>query len=370
MEYLEGRSLARELAGRRPLDPGRAIDIACQIARGLSAAHQAGVIHRDLKPDNVFLIPADQHGPEQAKILDFGIAHVSNSKTRLTAAGAVVGTPEYMSPEQARGSDLDSRSDLYALGIVLFEMLTGRVPLTAESSVGTLTKQVYELPPRLRDVNPAIGDLPSIEAAIGRLLAKNRDERPASALDAARLVQTAGVSDLESSDDPRARAALDGWSRPSNLPPVSERDLARRSTIMIGSGSVTRAHEGEPDQPATGSFSAKPVDPDSLSKRPSVIVKDGVSTMRRPAPPEPPRSMAPEDPYSATPTPDSNPRIGKPPRPGIARYLPFILLGIGAAIFAALVTFGLVKWLQKRERRTSDATDVVPHADFERVRSA
>jgi serine/threonine-protein kinase len=94
MEFLDGRSLARELARKGPIEPARALDIACQIARGLSAAHQAGVIHRDLKPDNVYLVAADQHGPELVKILDFGIAHVSGRKTRLTAAGAVVGTPE------------------------------------------------------------------------------------------------------------------------------------------------------------------------------------------------------------------------------------------------------------------------------------
>jgi serine/threonine protein kinase len=367
MEFLDGRSLARELVRNGPVEPARAMDIACQIARGLSAAHQAGVIHRDLKPDNVYLVPADQHGPELVKILDFGIAHVSGRKTRLTAAGAVVGTPEYMSPEQARGSDLDGRSDLYALGVVLFEALTGTVPLSAESTVGTLTKQVFELAPRLRDRDPRFAAYPSVEAALGRLLAKNRDERPATALDAARLIQTAALNDLENSDDSRSRAALDGYHHPHALALalVPERDIARRSTIMIGSGSVARAHDSEADGPATGSFAAKQHGEEELRKRPSIIIRDGVPATVRPPPPDgdaTPDSVSPIKPMPAaaraavskTPTPDRNRAIGKPSGRGFARRnLPFILLGIGAAIFAALVTIGFVRWLQRREARTS-----------------
>jgi serine/threonine protein kinase len=382
MEFLDGRSLARELARNGPLEPARALDLACQIARGLSAAHQAGVIHRDLKPDNVYLVGPDQHGPELVKILDFGIAHVSGRKTRLTAAGAVVGTPEYMSPEQARGTDLDGRSDLYALGVVLFEALTGKVPLSAESTVGTLTKQVFELAPRLRDRDPRFAAFPSVEAALGRLLSKNRDERPATALDAARLIQTAALNDLEkTSEDSRSRAALDGWNHPHALALVPERDIVRRSTIMIGSGSVARAHDGEADGPATGSFAAKQREEEELRKRPSIIVRDGVPATVRPRPLDgdsTPDSVSPvssippgpvpapvlRGPVSSTPTPDRNRALGKPPSGGFARrHLPLILLGIGAAIFAALVTIGFVRWLQRREARTSVLTPIVETTD-------
>jgi serine/threonine protein kinase len=370
MEFLDGRSLARELARNGPIEPTRALDIACQIARGLSAAHQAGVIHRDLKPDNVYLVAADQHGPELVKILDFGIAHVAGRKTRLTAAGAVVGTPEYMSPEQARGTDLDGRSDLYALGVVLFEALTGKVPLSAESTVGTLTKQVFELAPRLRDRDPRFAAFPSVEAALGRLLAKNRDERPTTALDAARLIQTAALNDLGSSEDSRSRAAVDGWSHPHALALVPERDIVRRSTIMIGSGSVALAHDSEADGPATGSFSTKPNDGEEVRKRPSIIIRDGVPATVRPPPlegGETPDSVSPvpgaRPPASKTPTPDRNRALGKPPSQGFARRnLPFILLGVGAAIFAALVTIGFVRWLQRREARTSSSAPVIETA--------
>jgi serine/threonine protein kinase len=379
MEFLDGRSLARELARNGSIEPARALDIACQIARGLSAAHQAGVIHRDLKPDNVYLVAADQHGPELVKILDFGIAHVSGRKTRLTAAGAVVGTPEYMSPEQARGTDLDGRSDLYALGVVLFEALTGKVPLSAESTVGTLTKQVFELAPRLRDRDPRFAAFPSVEAALGRLLAKNRDERPATALDALRLIQTAALNDLEkNNEDSRSRAALDGWNHPHALALVPERDIARRSTIMIGSGSVSRAHDGDADGPATGSFAAKQREEEELHKRPSIIVRDGVPITVRPPPldgettpdsvsPVAPIPAAPRAPVSKTPTPDRNRALGKPPGRGFARRnLPLILLAIGAAIFAALVTIGFVRWMQRREARTSLPTPAIETTDARR----
>ncbi len=372
MEYLDGRSLARELARKGPLEPARALDIACQIARGLSAAHQAGVIHRDLKPDNVFLV-SDQHGPELVKILDFGIAHLAGRKTRLTAAGAVVGTPEYMSPEQARGTDLDGRSDLYALGVVLFEALTGTVPLSAESTVGTLTKQVFELAPRLRDRDPRFSAYPSVEAALGRLLAKNRDERPANALDALRLIQTAARNDIDQTDDSRSRAALEGWNHPHSLALVPERDIVRRSTIMIGSGSVARAHD-ESDGPATGDFSAKTGESGQPRKRPSIIIRDGVPATVRPAPlegGETPDSVSPiggvpavsRPPASATPTPERHAAVRKGPPGSVSRHLPLILLGVGAAIFAALVTIGFVRWLQRREARTSGENITVPVVD-------
>jgi serine/threonine protein kinase len=375
MEYLAGHSLAREIIEHGPLEPRRALSIAIQIARGLAAAHQAGIIHRDLKPDNVSVVPADVGAPEQVKILDFGIARVAGRKTRLTAAGAVVGTPEYMSPEQARGDDLDVRSDIYALGIVLFELLTGRVPLSGDSMVGTLTKQVFELPPPIREIDPRYAGYPSIEAALARLLAKNRDERPASALDAASLLATAAANDLEPVDERREQAVLAGWSQPIPAAPP-EPDRPRRSTIMIGSGAITSAHKiVEAEGPRTGSFAAKQVEEAQPPKRPSVIVTDAPAGQGpfRPArvlhvtqlsPPPAPPPMPAHSAVSRTPTPPhGSPRaredvpLGKRPRGGLrSRHLPLILVGLGAAIFAALVTIGFVRWWQRRAERRPDPT--------------
>ncbi|WP_106090066.1 serine/threonine-protein kinase [Enhygromyxa salina] len=357
MEFLAGRSLARELAQTGPIDPARAVGIACDMARGLAAAHRAGVIHRDLKPDNVFLVSASDAAAEQVKLLDFGIAQILRRKVRLTAVGAIVGTPEYMSPEQARGDELDARSDLYALGIVLFEALTGRVPLSADSPTGTMSKQVFELAPRLREVDPRLAAYPSLEAAVAKLLAKNRDERPSSALEAAQLIQAAATNDLEPASDARGHAVQAGWAQPHAPPPVvAEQDIVRRATIMIGSGSVARAHDTELDGPATGSFSAKPgkleaPEPKDPRKRPSIIIRDGVPSKVRPPPP------AGTPLVSRTPTPESTRPLGKPPRGGIrGRHAPLILVALGAAIFAALVTIGFMRWLQRRDARASGAT--------------
>jgi serine/threonine-protein kinase len=385
MEFLAGHSLAREVVDRGPLEPRRALGIAIQIAHGLAAAHQAGIIHRDLKPENVFVVPADVGAPEQIKILDFGIARVAGRKTRLTAAGVVVGTPEYMSPEQARGDELDMRSDIYALGIVLFELLSGQVPLSGDSMVGTLTKQVFELPPPIREIDPRFAEYPSIEAALARLLAKNRDERPATALDVASLLATAAANDLEPVDDRREQAVLAGWSHPSPVV-APEPDRPRRSTIMIGSGAITSAHQiVEADGPHTGSFAAKQADEAQLPKRPSVIVTDAppghgqfrparVLQVTQHAPPPAPDPMLAYSDESNTPTPprgtrirrdpgelgpvaSDEPPLGKRPRGGLRRrHLPLILVGLGAAIFAALVTIGFVRWWQRREAPNTDVT--------------
>src|SRR5690606_30339448 len=147
--------------------------------------------------------------------------------------------------------------------------------------VGTLTKQVFELPPPIRAIDPRFAAYPSIEAALVRLLAKNRDERPPTALDAARLIETAATNDLLPIDDGhRAQAALAGWSQPSPRPspePVAP-EGPRRSTIMIGSGAITSAHQSvtrdTADGPATGSFAAKQGGEGTLKKRPSIIVTD------------------------------------------------------------------------------------------------
>ena len=150
MERLHGADLidAIDMAGRMPEQ--RAVHIAVQICRALGAAHDAGIVHRDLKPENVFLIERD--GMEDfVKVLDFGIAKVAHGPNRLTRAGEVLGTPHYMSPEQCEGEGIDHRTDIYALGVLLYEMLTGHVPHDADTMMGILTKHLYEdpIPPKV-----------------------------------------------------------------------------------------------------------------------------------------------------------------------------------------------------------------------------
>jgi eukaryotic-like serine/threonine-protein kinase len=171
MEYLDGITLAQAIARERRLEVRRALHISAQIAGGLAATHAAGVIHRDLKPDNVMLMPR-MGSPDFVKILDFGLAKVlAGNGTALTAFGVVLGTPQYMSPEACESKrDVDHRTDIYALGVLLFQMLTGTLPFDGNSMGEVLVKQVTQLPPAPRGFNPEIP--PSVEQILLRCLAK------------------------------------------------------------------------------------------------------------------------------------------------------------------------------------------------------
>ena len=177
MPYLSGGSLADAAAGGRRLTPERAATAAAQAARGLDYAHRQGVVHRDIKPDNVLF-----DGEGHAVVTDFGIAS-ARFHARLTATGRAMGTPHYMSPEQAMGRVLDGRSDVYALGVVLYELLAGAPPFDAPDAYAVGYKHVHEAPVPLEVAAP--GAPPALAAVVMRALAKNPDERYARAADLA-----------------------------------------------------------------------------------------------------------------------------------------------------------------------------------------
>ncbi len=179
MEFLEGEALSSVLKETRPVPTARLIHIARQVADALAAAHAQGIVHRDLKPDNIYLVT---RGAEQdyVKILDFGIAKVAtSSNTKLTRAGTVFGTPHYMSPEQAAGAPVDHRTDLYALGVILYEMASGSVPFDADNYMGILTQHMYKAPVPIRALVPSVGEdtPPGLEAIILKLLSKKPEQR-------------------------------------------------------------------------------------------------------------------------------------------------------------------------------------------------
>src|SRR4051812_9458467 len=150
MEYLDGPTLGRVMHTGGPLQAVRAIPITVQIARGLAAAHDKGIVHRDLKPENIFILEKVAEGQKDfVKIVDFGIAKDITHKKKLTQAGMVLGTPEYMSPEQATGQATDHRVDMYALGCILYEVLVCEVPFKADTPTKTLTEHVFNkvMPP-------------------------------------------------------------------------------------------------------------------------------------------------------------------------------------------------------------------------------
>jgi serine/threonine-protein kinase len=188
-ELLEGESL-RAVLDRGLLLPRKVIDYAVQIAKGLSAAHDKGIVHRDLKPENIMILSGtddDGRPKDIVKVCDFGIAKITDSRAYrdgpagrtsdapLTTAGLMIGTPEYMSPEQGSGMKLDARSDLYSVGVILFEMLTGRVPFETENAIGTVLKHINEAPPRPSQIAGGV-DL-RLEAICLRALRKERQDR-------------------------------------------------------------------------------------------------------------------------------------------------------------------------------------------------
>ncbi|MBI5500100.1 MAG: protein kinase [Deltaproteobacteria bacterium] len=192
MELLQGDDLAVALERERQFEPARAAGVAVQILDALDAAHRAGVVHRDLKPENV-LLWADAQGRERAKIIDFGVARLERegpAALRKTAEGTIVGTPYYISPEQARGEqDIDHRTDVYAVGVMLFEMLTGELPYTGTSVQGIIQRMLEEPFPSVRALEPSLPE--SLEAVILRATARRRDDRYPSAAAFADALRTA-----------------------------------------------------------------------------------------------------------------------------------------------------------------------------------
>src|SRR3954469_19073975 len=168
MEFLEGRSLKQIIRDEGPLEPDRAIDIVLQVLRAERFAHKRGIVHRDIKPHNV--IVDDEGG---AKVTDFGIARAGASD--MTQTGSILGTAQYLSPEQAQGHAVDATSDLYSIGIMLYELLTGRVPFDGDSAVSIALKQVNERPVPPSTVNRAV--TPELEAVVLRALEKDPGRR-------------------------------------------------------------------------------------------------------------------------------------------------------------------------------------------------
>lgn len=175
MEYLEGPTVADLIETGELVGSRRVLSIGRQLAEGLLAAHRGGIVHRDLKPDNIFVI--DREGREFVKIVDFGIAKVAGLGNKLTRAGAIFGTPHYMSPEQARGKPVDHRTDVYSLGIILYEMIAGQPPFDADNPLSILSMHLHDppLPPSALDDPPEVP--PGLERVILKCLAKTPTDR-------------------------------------------------------------------------------------------------------------------------------------------------------------------------------------------------
>jgi serine/threonine protein kinase len=180
MELVEGQSLRRLVKEQGPLLPSAASEILSQVCGALAEAHAQGIVHRDVKPDNIIVAPSSSG--LRVKVLDFGIARLRDTASlgNLTQTGSVLGTPHYMSPEQCLGEELDGRSDIYSLGIVLYEMLAGVVPFNSPTSMAVVVQHVNAAPAPLRILNVSIS--PAVEAVVMHALEKRREARPQSAM--------------------------------------------------------------------------------------------------------------------------------------------------------------------------------------------
>ncbi|NVB41115.1 serine/threonine protein kinase [Pseudenhygromyxa sp. WMMC2535] len=225
MEYLEGESLGETLRREGPLPWPRVAHFLLQIAEGLAAAHDLGVVHRDLKPDNCIRVSAEGD-PDFIKIIDFGVAKLLGEQAtesgRLTKTGIVVGTPEYVAPEQAQGQEVDHRVDIYALGVLMTELLTGKLPFTGESYVEVLMAQSYDPAPRFAELAPSVEVPDGVEAIARKALQKQPDHRFESMAAFAEAIVGLGVGRrLRTMDD-------DAAGRPEVVSPMRFADQAAK----------------------------------------------------------------------------------------------------------------------------------------------
>lgn len=185
MEMLRGETLGQRLRREKYVDWAEGVRFAIHALRSLAEAHREGIIHRDLKPDNLFLMRGADGEDESCKVLDFGIAKLERDEYKVdqleTQAGTVFGTPRYMSPEQAQGSALDARSDLYTLGVIMFQMLTGRAPFLDEDAVVVMARHIKDEPPRFEEIAAERHIPDELEKVVRRALEKEPDERMQSA---------------------------------------------------------------------------------------------------------------------------------------------------------------------------------------------
>jgi serine/threonine protein kinase len=243
MELVDGEPLSSVIARSAPLHASRVVDVAMQIASALEQASELGIVHRDLKPDNVLLTRRRGRG-DFVKLLDFGLAKLLSAQDAagpITMAGAVFGTPEYMSPEQWRGTEVDVRSDIYSLGIVLYECLTGALPWTG-TYAALFRAHLTRPPPSIRDTFPDIRCPPRLEAIVLKCLEKEPDKRYASATDLRGALDACGITIPPSKSSLRRRARADiSLDRTMNVSGSHGQVLARVAPAQPAPAATVRA---------------------------------------------------------------------------------------------------------------------------------
>ncbi len=267
MEFIEGRSLKNLMQSEGPLPVARVCSIIKQAAAALDAAHRLGLVHRDIKPDNIILVASDNE--EVAKVLDFGIAKIKDrlgatAGLSLTQSGMVIGTPPYMSPEQAKGAggdELDGRSDLYSLGVVMYQMLTGELPLTADTPLNMLLAQIQTPPTPIHNVRPGL-DIPGpVAALVMKCLAKERERRPQTGNELIEQLERWEKGSEAAQLGPTPPQWTDPSSWPRTVPQVAERGSKRaesESSLSEAGATVSPEPPGARSRPKSVPSPAAP----------------------------------------------------------------------------------------------------------------
>ena len=296
MDLVRGTSLLQILDKVGRIEPAKACDILKQVLSGLAHAHELGIVHRDIKPANIMISEKAGLG-QQVRILDFGLARLTESSTKLTT-GIVVGTPNYMAPEQCKGGDIDARTDLYACAVMLFEMLTGRKPFIAEDPIQVVRKHLMERPPTMASVEPNI-DFGELEAVVATALSKAPADRFANAVEMAKAIDVAAAKASKMS-----AAALFSRAVPDGGAPIGN-----QQATMSG----WSVPEGGAPSPGTQMLSDSAILPDSAVMAPvSGAMPSGPHAEATVAAPPPPHMPPPPPPSGLPPLPQAAPYVPPP----------------------------------------------------------
>jgi eukaryotic-like serine/threonine-protein kinase len=341
MEYVDAETLAARLQREHALPLAEAVEVARQMADGLAAAHGAGIVHRDLKPENVF-VGTEPDGSLLVKIFDFGVAKVTRAKARLTHVGAIFGTPSYMSPEQARGQAVDPRTDVYAIGIMLFEMVAGHLPFDGDDPLAVMAQHVdAEIPPLKQ--TQAGGEVPSaLENVVRRCLQKDREARYASVVELERELGRVAASAEAHSAEPAPE-----FIRDSMLP-----------EIVVPLDEVSSAGRAAPPPVASAPFASAP-----SASAPSWPEQPAPSATSMPPPPAALHPVASTPAFVASPALAHSLSPAPAPRRGFFPLLAAAVVIVAAGIWLALPSRGGVLGTLASSEDPKLTPETAPSAD-------
>ncbi|MCL2726347.1 MAG: protein kinase [Polyangiaceae bacterium] len=336
MEYLDGRTLADVIDEVGPLPASRIIDIASQILAALAVAHEMNVVHRDLKPENIMLLDGeDDEGRRHdvVKVCDFGVAKLleRENASSVTDHGLIVGTPAYMSPEQARGESLDARSDLYSMGVLLFQMMTAKVPFDATTAMATVVMHVTEEPVRPRELNPSVDE--RLEAICLKAMRKRPEDRQQNAREMRTELRALCTDVSVSAISPLSEARVEGLlsqvapkpRRSGMVAAVAVAAFAILATVGMLARHRATASESVQDAgvaaPATGSqhLPSSQVEPAHIPSAASAQAPKPAA-LQTAAPPKPPETKSTTVPRAAKNS--RTPKHPPPPKPAASGASP------------------------------------------------